>query len=416
MHADSSENLLTSVGTRPAARHSIIVACWMVLAASAALALPSSAAPPDSGQTHPLVSSPGPDVAPGPALSGQTVTTTSAVVQAPTGTAPEKQPQTPAAVPAESTTAPGVSSTLDTIQVEISKGLLSSATWLDSFFYDPRYAVEENRTRAVVRYELFDEEHAHWSFKTRLQFVLILPQLQKKAHLIIAGDPDEQTADLPEAGATPTARPLADTARQSSAALGYLFKSNERQNISARVGLRYRSGHIVAFIRPHYRILYHLDSWDLRITQEFPYWTDTKWQSVSVVDLERRVGRNLFFRTSVIGSKLEHVPGNAYSLVFSLTQPLSSTRALEYSWSNDFQTRAAEPVSQLTVSTLPLPRPIKQVDQLAQVSFATRYRQQFWREWMFFEIVPQIRFPRDRRFNPVPGILFRIEMQFGKQG
>ncbi len=51
-----------------------------------------------------------------------------------------------------------------------------------------------------------------------------------------------------------------------------------------------------------------------------------------------------------------------------------------------------------------------------RVVAATRYRQRFWRDWMYFDITPQVRFPRDRRFNPVPGILFGLEVLFGQVG
>jgi hypothetical protein len=297
----------------------------------------------------------------------------------------EAQPQAPAP--------PEEPSMVDTIHAGISKGVLATSQWLDSFFYDPRYAVEENTTRAILRYDVFDESHQRISAKFRTQFVLVLPQLKNKANLVIAGDPDEQTADqtiVPENVSTKTL----EQNRTASAGLGYFFKSDERRNISARVGLRYRNGHFVLFIRPHYRVLYKLDSWSLRFTQEFPYWTDTKWESLTVVDLERVIANKFFFRSSLIGHWYETVPGYLYSVVFALSQPLSPRRALSYEWTNNFQT--------------------KPNDVLQEVVLAVRYRQELWRKWLYGEIAPQARFPRARDFDLVPGILFRVEMQFGK--
>ena len=43
------------------------------------------------------------------------------------------------------------------------------------------------------------------------------------------------------------------------------------------------------------------------------------------------------------------------------------------------------------------------------------YRQRIWRKWLYFEIVPQASFPDDRDFEFVPGILFRVETNFGKK-
>jgi len=282
---------------------------------------------------------------------------------------------------------------LDTLQAGITKNLLQSSQWLDSFFYDPRYAAEENRTRAVVRYEGFIEEHARWEFKTKVSLVLVLPQLKNKAHIIIAEDPNEDNPIKP--GQNPLTLPMQEesTTRSATAAVGYDIKSGERRNINVKVGVRYREGHLVLFARPYYRRLYHLDNWDLRVTQEIPYWTDSKWSSSTTVDLERPLGNKFFFRTSVNGSWYEIQPGFYYGLVFSLSQALSTISALSYDLGASFQTGAH--------------------DELTTVVVDTRYRRRFWREWLYFDITPQVRFPRDRRFNPVPGILFGLEMRFG---
>jgi hypothetical protein len=358
---------------------SFILTIGVILAISSALSLPASAEAPDNPSgTMPLP------------LDGipPTVSTT-------TSTGGEEKPhQVPLNQEDMIRLGPAGPTFLDTLQAGITKNILQSSQWLDSFFYDPRYAAEENETRAVVRYESFIENHAHWTFKTKVKFVLILPQLKNKVNIIVAGDPDEDSPSKPGQGLLTSPTPVGNTDRDTTAALGYLFRSDERRNISAKVGIRYRNGHIVSFIRPHYRRLYHLEGWDLRFTQEFPYWTDTKWSSSTTVDLERPLGDTFFFRASLNGSWYEKLPGYYYGLVFSLSQPLSTTSALSYDLGASFQTGAH--------------------DVLQTVVAATRYRQRFWRDWMYFDIAPQVRFPRDRRFNPVPGILFGLELQFGQ--
>ena len=68
---------------------------------------------------------------------------------------------------------------------------------------------------------------------------------------------------------------------------------------------------------------------------------------------------------------------------------------LRYEWINKFQT--------------------KPDNHLDEIVFKFGYRQRIWRKWLFFEIVPQASFPDDRDFEFVPGILFRIETNFGKK-
>jgi hypothetical protein len=66
---------------------------------------------------------------------------------------------------------------------------------------------------------------------------------------------------------------------------------------------------------------------------------------------------------------------------------------VEYEWINNFQTYPT--------------------NELVEELLVFRYRQRFWRDWLFLEIDPQFRYPRDRSFVFTPGILFRIEMVFG---
>ncbi len=286
----------------------------------------------------------------------------------------------------------------DTIHTGISRSVLTTASWLDSFFYDPRYAAEENRTQLFVRYEAFREQGIHTLYFPRVQFKLRFPQFQNKAHLIISGDPE----DVGEETTTGSAEVLPvrtdvtnelSTKNRPSTALAYSFKADERRNYNARFGLRYRHGKVVSFFRAHYRVLYPIGNWSLRFTQEFPWWSDTKWESFTDVDLERQFQNKLFFRTSLIGHWYDNQHGYFYTLSAALVQPLSIHRALSYEWTNNFATRPT--------------------NKLNEVVLAVRYRQRIWRDWLYAEIAPQLRYPRDHDFKHLTGIWYRLEMQFG---
>jgi hypothetical protein len=144
---------------------------------------------------------------------------------------------------------------------------------------------------------------------------------------------------------------------------------------------------------PRYRVLFPLDKWNLRFSEDM-IWTSNKgWDSQSILDLERALPRRLFFRASSSVIWKEHVKGCLYAVSFGVGQPLSRRSALNYEWVNVFQTR---PVHVLT-----------------EVNVRVRYRQRLWRDWFFFEIAPQYRFPRDRHFEATPGVMFRFDMIFG---
>lgn len=319
---------------------------------------------------------------------------------APAGAPPQEDRSNPTEKPDAAGTeppappAPEDQTFIDIIHAGISRSILSSSEWLDSFFYDPRYAAEENRTRMVMRVDAFDEEDRHTDISTHFQFKIRLPQLKNKAHIIISGNPDEESGDEQAAGTTGPLRFEQRQDRNVSTSAGYFFKSDARRNVNARVGVRYRNGEFVVFVRPHYRILHTVGAWSLRFTQEFPWWSDTKWQSLTAIDLERALRSDLFLRTSFIGTWTDDLHGYSYQVITSVTRPLSARRAIGCDLSSRFASRPNH--------------------HLEEIGAVVRYRQRIWRDWVYYELAPQMRFPRDRGFDLVPGLLFRLEMFFGK--
>jgi hypothetical protein len=290
---------------------------------------------------------------------------------------------------------------IDLLHGELSRELLATATRLDSFFGDERAVLEDNRSYVRVRYEAFQEERASAVFRPAFDLRLVLPQLQKKTRLEFSAEPTTPPAGAPSPVTTP-GEEIATTGKAGQApeernfttALLYFFRSVPGESMVVRTGAQFSRGKPVLFTAPRYRKLVSLSAWDFRFTQEALYRTDTKWQANTRFDFERGLPHDLFFRTSVDGNWFADTTGYFYSLSFSLRQAFGLTRALDYEWINSYQTRP--------------------VHELVDMAFRIRYRRSFWREWLFFEVAPQIRSPRDRNFDATPGILFRLEMHFGK--
>jgi hypothetical protein len=289
----------------------------------------------------------------------------------------------------------------DVLHREISRRLLTTAVWLDSFFEDERFTREENRSYIRTRYDVFQEERSGATYRPTFNIRLALPQLEHKTHLIISAESPEPAANVPAPAGT-TGNPAGTTGdrisptdeRNVTTSLHYIIRSNEEESSIVRTGAQFSHGSPVLFIAPRYRHFIPLTTWDFRITQEAVYKTDTKWQVDTLFDLERQLPRGLFFRTSVGGSWIDGTNGYFYSLSFSLRQLIDPKHALDYAWINSYQTRP--------------------VNELAEILFSVRYRQNLWRDWFFFEVAPQLRFPRSGNFDGLPGILFRFEVYFGR--
>jgi hypothetical protein len=286
---------------------------------------------------------------------------------------------------------------IDTTHERILRGFLGTAVWLDSFFGDERYEAEANRSQLKVRFEAFREAGTGMDYRRpNLDLRLVLPQLRHRTRLVISGDPTVDYDAATDQPATPSGQPQPGGTGRVTTALQYFPLETKRSNVSIRAGVKLSGGRLELLLGPRYRYLTRVGSWDLRFTQEVIWTTDVGWQSRTRVDYERPLPQGFFFRSSLEGLWTEHVKGYPYALSFLLEQPLDLRRAIRYEWINSFQTRPS--------------------NELDEELFLFRYRQQLWKNWMFLEIAPQARFPRDRGFEFTPGILFRLEVIFGRYG
>jgi hypothetical protein len=283
---------------------------------------------------------------------------------------------------------------VDVMHAQLSHTIQGTATWMDSFFGNRRYLSEQNQSYVRFRYNAFFEKDSPAYIRPDLQVRIVLPQLRDRWHLVFAGTPKETT----DFSAVQAGAPEVETAgtageKQAVAALDRIFLQSAKQNFSVRTGFRLSNLKPVVVLSPRYRVTFPLDSWTLRLIEELAWTSNVGFANQTTVDLERPLPSGLFFRSSGALLHTEHQVGSAYAVSFVLGQPLSRLRAISYEWVNICQT---EPVNELT-----------------EVDLRVRYRTRLWRDWLYFEVSPQYRFPRYLSFKATPGILFRIEMTLG---
>jgi hypothetical protein len=298
--------------------------------------------------------------------------------------------------PAEASAAPAKplkEPTVDRVHRKISSGVVGTARWLDSFFADPRVEDEVGESRVRVRFSLATEEDEPLEYDVRANIRLDLPVLENRLQLLFAGDPEDENDFQAITGGEGVPAALADTGENSSVSLRYFLKRTIDQNASLRSGLRFRSGIPVLFLEPRYRQSVPFDDWFFRFTQRVLGLTDGTVRARTTFDLERELRAKLFLRLTADGTWDKDEHGYFYTLGPSIFQPLSPRRVLVYSWANSFVTHPSH--------------------RLEAVVLSVRYRQRLWRDWLYYEVVPQLAFPREENFDITPGITLRLEMLFG---
>jgi hypothetical protein len=275
----------------------------------------------------------------------------------------------------------------DLYQRMISENINGAAQWVDSFFDDERYIAEDATTKLRVGQSMFLEYGATPEFKTRVNLSVDVPRTESRLRLFVGGDDDISKSEdtLPDT--------LVDSSDGDGSTAGVQFfaKASDRQNLSMAAGIKVSTADL--FAGPRYRYLFRYHDWQLRFTQGIRWYARRGWESRTRFDYETIVEGKLFFRQTLDGRWREEDPGYRYELRSSLIQPLKTRKAVVYQWANLFSTH---PHQRLVATVLRL-----------------RYRQNFLRKWLFYEMNPQLAFRNDESFKPKAGINLRIEVLFG---
>ncbi|WP_136809771.1 hypothetical protein [Desulfosediminicola flagellatus] len=276
---------------------------------------------------------------------------------------------------------------LDTTQKKASVMLLDAAEWFDHFFDDSRFTEEENQSIAKLRISTEYTEENGFDFSPSIRWRIDLPRLSNKAQLILFAkdDPEDDLGSNIQG-----ARSNDDSFRESFAAgIQYFIKSSEKYNISTTFGGSF--SYLYGGLR--FRYYKDLGPWQSRFVERVRYYTDDGWENYISFDLERHISAKWLLRSSAEMYWREIENSRDHYLTFQLYQFISEYRAISYEWANTFDTEPSHKLSDLTLRL--------------------RYRQNFLRDWLIFEIAPQVNFPESHDREPQYGINFTIEAKFG---
>ncbi|MDA3869163.1 MAG: hypothetical protein PF589_04305 [Gammaproteobacteria bacterium] len=269
---------------------------------------------------------------------------------------------------------------IDDVHTYLSVEFCKPAVWFDSFFADKRI-YEEGRAGTHLRWtnDYVLTEGGNWVYTSDVHASFELPKAKNKAHIIYDGEEDERLRDVAPVQQEPAKKDLG---------LLYAITQSERANFSIRLKLS-------PSILFRYRYTWPVtDTFTTRFTQEL-YRRDNLDGRSSRIDFEKRFSKALFLRQSNSVMHSEGFEGEQWDSSLVLYQYLSEKSALSYESST---TRLTYPESYIKASRL-----------------GVRYRRNFYRKWLFYEIAPAKNWSR-----PLPGdereqsweILFRLEVNF----
>jgi hypothetical protein len=262
---------------------------------------------------------------------------------------------------------------------------LRAAQWVDSFFSDPEYEAEVATSQIRLRPELYYRREQGLKPKLKAAFKIRLPNIER--HVSLVGGSSDFDSDFDSA--------VDDDISEPAIGLQFFGKEREKWNSSLSVGLKFNE--FAGFIGPRAR--YRTD-WtprtSFRFVQKVLWQTNNEWQSRSRFDLNVAINERYFFRQMVDGRwRGENSDEEGFRTRVSsfLTRRFPNAAGLQSEATVIFHTKPDTHVNEYVV--------------------ALRYRKRTWRDWFYYEIVPQVSWEKEFDYKFNPGIRLRVEIFYG---
>lgn len=280
---------------------------------------------------------------------------------------------------------------LDTPHEFVSSGVETFAKNIDEFFSDDKVFYDTSGTYLRLRADAIINERGERTYHGDLKLKLRLPHSKKKLKFFLVSEPNERPDEITSQGEnTPIA---AIEEKDYSAGLERTRGKKDAWQFSPSIGIRLSSP-IDPYVKFRIKRKYEFSQWSIHL-HETPYWFDsTGWGSDSYLELNRKVTSDDLFRASTFARWTNESDRFELSQTFSMYHTLSKRRAVSYFVGVYGE---SEPTVYATHYLLGL-----------------TYRQNIHKDYLFVEILPQIKYEKINDFHADHSITFRLEMVFKK--
>ena len=275
----------------------------------------------------------------------------------------------------------------------LSEKIINFATDMDRFFGDERNYQETNNSMLQLYLDRVTGYSGDRRFALSARANLNLPATEKRLHLLLESNPDQNIAGSPiQNQFTPLNNQVA-TPQSYGVAVRYEKTKDEEENpwrFNADEGLKFQGIKINPFVRAGGSYSIPLDQWRLK-AWETVYWFNTIGAGETTqVDLEHILSPSVLFRATSSATWLKDTP------YFNLRQDLSLYDTV------DERTALLYQLSSLGVSS-------PQWETTVNVA-SVFYRYRLHQKWMYVELSPQLYFPRTNNFQSAFTLSMRLEM------
>ena len=293
--------------------------------------------------------------------------------------------------------APGVVSAVEKGHARLERDILDRVIRFDDFFGNVK-TEDVQYPNYLIRWvnSLRLEEGSHFIYRTTARASFVLPKISQRLRLAVSGEnePEPFPTGLREDPGNPIFDRFRDRARFVNTELRYSVIQKPYVDLFLGTGVRVTTP-LETFARSRLQCYLRLGDVTLARFAETVFWKNTEgFGETSEIELSRQFGPNTLLRWNNVGTITEESPGMEWGTGLSLQQELSPRSAITFGGDVSGHTR---PVSQVDIYRI-----------------FTRYRRNFLMTWLFFELEPEISWPRDAlgEYPLTYAFTFRIEVVF----
>ena len=297
-------------------------------------------------------------------------------------------------IPAAESPAASKKSIIEKLDAErdfYSEKIVAFTKGVDKFFGDERYFQENNKS--VIQFNLSQTiaQGGSRPFGFEGQAKLDLPAAQRRFQFVFEVNPEKKTAGEAKKEQPVTPKEAA-TPEQYAASLRYEKSEESLWHFSSDAGIKIQFP-LDPFVRTRGSYAIQVEEWRLKLAETVFWFSTIGLGETTQFDMERVLSTPVLFRATTTDTCFESPQHCDLRQDLSFYHTLDERTALLYQ-----------------ASILGSNKPVLQETGYVLLM---RYRYRLHREWVFYEISPQLNFPRADDFRLNASLLLRLEMLFG---
>jgi len=278
---------------------------------------------------------------------------------------------------------------LDTPQEFIGTGVDAFAQTLDEFFSEDKVFYDSSGSFLQLIQDIHWLENGGVQYNRDIRLKIRLPHTSKKIKLIAQSNAEDRTDDTTSQTSSPSVDKIED-----KETLAGLEAEIEKSGWGIKPSIGYRISEREPYVKLRLSKRFQFKTWSIYLN-ETPYWFYNKGSGYdTLLEFNNKISNKDLFRATSFARRTHETGYFELSQSFSVLHTFSDRRAASFYI-------AGFGVSKPTVQT-------------THYVLGFNYRQKVHKDYLFFEVVPQITYQKENNFNPEHSVLFRIEFIFKK--